>query len=163
MPEPLMIDGLALEREADEIIAMLIEVLPSHVALIDLDEKQSHARMPRWWFSHEVATADLAATALNRTHHHGSLYVRISRRWILRVVRSGTRVVEDGWIVSWRKALPLSMEDEALVEKAAQLLARFLPATSRFSEVPPPDGTGSGGSGSAELGIPVWWARKARS
>lgn len=157
-----MIDGHELESEAEEILATLMRILPSHVALIDLDERQKHARMSRWWFSHPVATEDLAASVLGPTHQPETLYVPINPRWILWVTRCGRRVT-DGWVVTWEKASPLSIEDEALVGKAARLLARFLPATSSFSEGPPPDGTGGGGPGSAELGIPVWWARKARS
>jgi hypothetical protein len=155
MSDPLMIDGHALESEADDIIARLTE--ECHVALIDLDQKQSHTRMSSWWFSHGVATEDLETSVLNRTHADKFFCVPINRRWILRVAGRGTRKADDdGWIVTYSKALPLSIEHQALVTKTAQLLARFLPPTSRSSYVPPPNGTGSGGSGSAELDIPVW-------
>ena len=96
-----MIDGRALEREADAIIAALVEVVPSHVALVDLDEKRSHLRTSSWWFSHDEATEDLAATALNRTRDLDAPCVPINRRWNLLVVKSGTRIAVDGWIVTY--------------------------------------------------------------
>ena len=96
-----MIDGRALEREADAIIAALVEVVPSHVALVDLDEKRSHLRTSSWWFSDDEATEDLAATALNRTRDLDAPCVPINRRWNLLVVKSGTRIAVDGWIVTY--------------------------------------------------------------
>ena len=159
--DPLIIDGHALESEAVEIIATLAEVCA--VALIDLDENQSHMRMSSWWFSCKATTEQLAATVVKRSEGHESLCIPINRRWILRVSGRGIRIADDGWIVTYAAAPPLSTEQETLAADTAELLARFLPSTSRFSELLPPDGTGSGGSGSAELGIPVWWARKARN
>lgn len=159
--DPLIIDGHELESEAVEIIATLAEVCA--VALIDLDENQSHMRMSSWWFSCKATSEQLAATAGKRTEGHESLCIPINQRWILRVSGRGIRIADDGWIVTYAAAPPLSTEQVTLATESAELLARFLPSTSRSSDLLPPDGTGSGGSGSAELGIPVWWARKARN
>jgi hypothetical protein len=158
--DPLIIDGHALEGEAVEIIATLAEVCA--VALIDLDENQSHMWMSSWWFSCEATTEQLAAS-VKRSEGDDSLCIPINRRWILRVSGRGIRVADDGWIVTYAAAPPLSVEQETLAANTAERLARFLPSTSRFSELLPPDRSGSGGSGGAELGIPVWWARKARN
>jgi hypothetical protein len=161
MSDALVIDGHALESEADNAIATLGEVCA--VALIDLDENKSHMRMSSGWFSYNATTEDAAATVETRSPTHHSLCIPINRRWILRVAGLGKRIADDGWIVTYAKAPPMSIEQEALAANTARLLARLLPSASRLTEVLPPDGTGSGGSGSAELGIPVWWARKARS
>jgi hypothetical protein len=58
MSDRPIIDGRALSSEADEIISTLMDTLEVHVAL-DVDEKQSHARMSSWWFSHGVTTDGL--------------------------------------------------------------------------------------------------------
>ena len=158
-----MIDGRALSREAAEIISTLMDVLSAHVALVDLDEKQSHARMSSWWFSHAVSPEALAATSLTRTKDDDEVCVRINRRWILRVAGGRIRVADDGWIVTYGPAVPLSMEQVAFAERAAERLRSFLPATSTSSEVPWPSGSSGSGSGGAELGIPVWWVRKVRN
>src|SRR4030095_5869084 len=94
-----MIDGRALTSEADEIIVQLMDVLSVHVALVDLDEKQSHARMSSWWFSHAVTTDVLEGLSLTRAQNDHEVRVRINRRWILRVVGRGARVADDGLIV----------------------------------------------------------------
>ena len=161
--DALMIDGRALSSAADEIISTLMDVVSVHVALVDLDEKRSHARMSSWWFSHELGTEEFEAAALNRAQSSDRVFVRINRRWVMRVAGRGVRTVDDGWIVTFGRSVPLSMEQVAFVERAAERLRPFLPATSKLSEVPSPNGTSGGGSGGAELGIPVWWARKMRN
>jgi hypothetical protein len=160
MSDSLIIDAHALESEAVEIIARLAEVCA--VALIDLDEKQSHMRMSSWWFSCKATTEQIAAT-VKRSEGRESLCIPINRRWVLRVSGLGACVSDDGWIATYAKAPPLSTQQEALATNTAQLLNRFLPSTSKVSGLLPPNGTGSGGSGSAELGIPVWWVRKAQN
>jgi hypothetical protein len=161
-----MIDGRALSNEADEIISKLMDVLSVHVALVDLDDKRRHARMSSSsssWFSHEVATETLAAASLTRAPNDDEVCVRVNRRWILHVIAHRARVTDDGWIVTHGRSLPLSAGQVALVKQAAERLKRFLPAASTLSDVPWPDGSSGGGSGGAELGIPVWWARKVRN
>src|SRR4029078_305557 len=161
--DALMIDGRALSSAADEIISTLMDVVSVHVALVDLDEKRSHARMSSWWFSHELGTEEFEAAALNRAQSSDRVFVRINRRWVMRVAGRGVRTVDDAWIVTFGRSVPLSMEQVAFVERAAERLRPFLPATSKLSEVPSPNGTSGSGSGGAELGIPVWWARKTRN
>jgi hypothetical protein len=157
------IDGRALSNEADEIISTLMDVLPVHVALVDVDRKQSHARMPSWWFSHDVTTDELEGLSGTRAQNDHDVCVRINRRWILRVGGRGTRVADDGLTVTYGRPLPFSSEQVVLVERAAEGLRPFLPATSTSSDVAGPDGSSGGGSGGAELGIPISWVRKLRN
>jgi hypothetical protein len=161
--DALMIDGRALSSAADEIISTLMDVVSVHVALVDLDEKRSHARMSSWWFSRELGTEESEAAALTRAQSDDRVFVRINRRWVMRVAGRGVCTVDDGWIVTIGRPVPLSMEQVAFVERAAERLRPFLPATSTPSQVRSPDGTSGSGSGGAELGIPVWWARKMRN
>jgi len=90
------IDGRALSSEADEIVSTLMEELAVHVALVDVDEKRSHARMSSWWFSHEVTTDALVGLSGVRAQSDREVCVRINRRWILRVARGGRPVADDG-------------------------------------------------------------------
>jgi hypothetical protein len=159
---PVSIDGHVLEHPAGDIFEMLAEV-PFHVALIDLQEKRNHLRMSTSWFSHDIETKELTSSVVTRSHDHGAPLIRINSRWILRVARRAPRVTHDGFTVSYGEAPAISMEHLALAEKAAEMLRAVLPPPSRDSEAVPPDGSSGGGSGSAELGIPLSWARKARS
>jgi hypothetical protein len=162
--EALMIDGRALSRDIDEIITTLMVVVSVSAELVDLDEKRSHARLlSSRWFSHEVGPDGLEGAARSRSQDDDDLCVRINRRWILRVAGCRTRVADDGWIVTYGRPLPLSTEQVGYVERAAERLRPFLPATSILSEVPGPSGASGSGSGSAELGIPVSWVRKMRN
>jgi hypothetical protein len=166
LPEVFSIDGQALDRRADEIIEMLAEVVSFHVQLFDLERRRAHLRTSaRSWFSHDIVGAEkLADAVITPSHESQSVFVRINRRWILRVGTTGPRVHDDGFTVTYGKDPPLSVEHLALAERAAEMLGCVLPAPSNASEVAPPAGSdGGGGSGSAELGIPVWWARKARN
>ena len=160
--EALMIDGRAPSSEVDEIYSTLMDVVSVPVELVDLDEKRSHARIFSSWRSLEVATEGLEGGARVRGRNVDDLCVRINRRWILRVGGHGVRVADDGLIVTYGR-VPLSMEQVAFVERAAERLGSFLPATSTSSEVPRPNGSSGGGSGGAELGVPVWWVRKVRN
>ena len=157
------IDGRALSSEADEIVSTLMEVLAVHVALIDVDEKRSHARMSSWWFSHEVTTDARVGLSGARAQNDREVCVRINRRWILRVARGGTPVADDGLTVTYGPPLPLSTEQVVLAERAAERLRRFLPATSTSSDVPGSGGSSGSGSSGAELGIPISWVRKVRN
>jgi len=158
-----MIDGRALSREADEIISTLTDVLPGHVALIDVEEKQCHALMPSGWFSYGLPTDSLEGLAGIRAQNDRQVRVRISNRWILHVASRGTLLADDGLTVTYSRALPLSTEQVVLVERAADGLRRFLPAPSKSFDVPGTDGGSGGGSSSAELGIPISWVRKLRN
>jgi hypothetical protein len=160
--EPLIIDGLPMEPSVDDIVAALTEVIPVFVEIIDLDENQGHVRMlssPRW-FSGPVRTEDLRAGASGRGHDGRIVWTQINRRWILRIAARGVAAADSG-IVTWRGAESLPLETLALIEDAARKLSRFLPANAPRFDVPP-QRPGGGNSGSAELGIPVWWVRRAR-
>jgi hypothetical protein len=52
---------------------------------------------------------------------------------------------------------------ESLVKWAAEKLGPHLSKRAANDETHPASGGGSGSGGSAEVGIPVWWARKARN
>jgi hypothetical protein len=139
-----------------------MDVLEVHVALLDLDDKKSHFRMSSWWFSHKVTGDPLEGLLLTRGQNDVAVCIRINRRWILRVAGRGTRLADDGLTVTYGRPLPLSAEQVVLVERAAERLGRFLPASSTLSDVPGPDGSSGGGSSGAELGIPLWWVRKVQ-
>jgi hypothetical protein len=158
-----IIDGRALSSEADEIVSTLRDVLEVHVALVDVDEQKSHARMSSWWFSHDVAADGLEGLLGTRTQNDCHACVRINRRWILRVAGRPTRVADDGLTVTYGRPLPLSPEQMVLIQRAAERLMRFLPGTSRSSDVPEPNGSPGSGSSGAELGIPLSWVRKVRN
>ena len=157
-----MIDGRALSREADEIISTLMDVLAVGAALIDVEEKQCHARMSSGWFSYGLPTDPLEGLSVTRAQNDREVRVRIDKRWILHVASLGTRVADDGLTVTYSPRLPLSTEQVVLVERAADGLRRFLPAPSTSFDVPGTDGGSGGGSSSAELGIPISWVRKLR-
>jgi len=50
-----------------------------------------------------------------------------------------------------------------LVKWVACKFEVHLPKSADFDESYPPFGDGDGSSGSAEIGIPIWWARRTRS
>jgi hypothetical protein len=158
-----MIDGRALSSEVNEIISTMTDALTVHVQLIDLDEKRSHARMFSSWASYELGPEGLEVAMRVRSQNDAELHVRINRRWIMLVGACPTPVADDGLMVTYGRPPPLSKEQVASVERAAERLRPLLPATSPLSEVPDPTGTSGSGSGGAEMGIPVWWARKVRN
>jgi hypothetical protein len=163
MPSELLIDGHPLDDEAEQIVDACRDTLPAGVTLVDLDEAKAHGRMSRGWFSHSVPVRALEARVLDRLREGEMVYVRVNRRWILRVVSRNKRVVHEAGIVSVVTSAGSPADAMALALWAAEKLAHFLPAASRFSDVTPPARGGGGSGGNAELGIPVWWARKARN
>jgi hypothetical protein len=132
-------DEFRLPREAQEIVDALRSVLAGSVVLYDVDKHMHHlARARERWFS-------LRTTSRNEPR---LCYVeaRINDRWTL-------------YVCSRRRLHP----DAASIAKwAAGKLAVHLPKHSAEPTYPP-FGGGGGSGGSAEVGIPVWWARKARS
>ncbi len=63
-------------------------------------------------------------------------------------------------MVMARRRRLLPPDAELLVDWAAVKLSLYLPARPD-EELPQAGGGGGGSSGSAELGIPLWWARRA--
>jgi hypothetical protein len=163
MSEALLIDGHPLGDEAEQIVDAVRDTLPAGVTLIDLDEAQAHSRMSRWWFSRSVPVRALDARVLDRLREGEMVHVRVNRRWILRVLSRNRRVVNEAGIVTGMAPGGSPADAMTLAAWAAGKLAHFLPAASRFSDVTPPARGGGGSGGNAELGIPVWWARKGRA
>jgi hypothetical protein len=71
--------------------------------------------------------------------------------------------INDRWTLYVSSRRGLHPDAESIAKWAAEKLALHLPKSSADDTMYPPFGGGGGPSGSAEVGIPVWWARKARS
>jgi hypothetical protein len=73
--------------------------------------------------------------------------------------------VNDRWMLTASSRSRLHPDAEAIVKWAAARLAPYVPRKSEEKDPtsPPFGGGGGGSSGSAEAGIPVWWARKTRN
>jgi hypothetical protein len=114
-------------------------VLEASVCLFDAEKREHHLAMTTWWFS---ADGDIPA------HDARSCRVKvpINERWTLVVVRGPNLHPDAESIATW----------------AAKKLAVYLSRYAANLDIPPAQG-GGGTSGSAELGIPVWWARKQGS
>jgi hypothetical protein len=93
----------------------------------------------------ELLTAKRAAVSCG-CGGHSVLAFLIHDRWALLVLARGSLITGAG----------------AVVVTAVKILTRLLPATRSKGSVLPPygGGRGGGGSGPAELGIPVWWVRR---
>lgn len=125
---------------AKPIIEALKSVLNAAIHLYDGEKRVRHAAMPRWW----VAGAGMPDTPPGFCH----VQARINDRWTLHVFRRPS----------------LHPDAESIAVWAAGKLAPHLPRRTADDPMYPPFGGGGGGSsGSAEIGIPIWWARKARS
>jgi hypothetical protein len=129
--------------KAREIVDGLKDVLTGAVALHDAHKQMHHLAMSHGeWWSFKVDKPE------PRAQGEGCVVeARINERWTL--------------YVSSRRGL--HPDAESLVKWAARLLDDFLPASDSDDDtlLPPVGGGGSGGS--AEIGIPVWWARKTRA
>lgn len=129
-------------NKALEVVDTLRDVLRASVWLIDVEKRVVHVRMPSRWLS--MPYADFDRERANGCHCEA----RIGDRWRLLA----------------RRVERLHPDARALVAWAAELLAKQLPAAAdRGLEYAPGRGGGGGTSGSAESGIPVWWARKTRA
>jgi hypothetical protein len=114
---------------------------PAFIALHD-----KHARRQHVWLSREWRTfrnAELYTPA--RTCHAEAT---VNDRWTL--------------VVWTRSADPLHPSAPSLVKWAAQKIAVHVPKRPADDLPYPPAGGNGGPSGSAEVGIPVWWARRTR-
>jgi hypothetical protein len=142
-----MIDGEALDPHGEEVVAALADVLSASVGLMDLDEERSHAFTARGWISYRTPASGIGALVLDRAQTGQSAFVRVNRRWILRVVSE----------------TPLPAETNRMMTWAGEKLGHHLPAATRYSATAPAARGGGGGPSNAELGIPPWWSRKGRA
>jgi hypothetical protein len=127
-----------LAPKAQEIIDGLKAVLPAQIGLEDRRRGELHLAMAGRWFSTNKSVEPDAVGA--------HLRARINRRWTLTVGHPVRLPVEAQELAMWaaRKLAPHMLDDET-------------------GAVDPTAGGGGGTSGAAELGIPVWWARKGRA
>jgi hypothetical protein len=129
-----------LSTEGQKIVDALRTALGATVVLHDAEKRARHvARAGDRWLSIQSATID--ATVL--------CYVasKINHRWTL-------------FVCSRRRLHP---DAQSLADWAAKKLAPHVPRKSADELATPPFGGGGGSGGSAEVGISVWWARKARN
>ena len=142
---PLSIDGEKVASEALHIIAVLMEKLHASVALQDVQRREAHIKMTDWWWCEATALDEVPIGM--RDPDGEQLSAPINWRWRLWATPD-THFTAGAFDV---------------VLETAKKLADFLPA-EEMPDVPAPAGGGTGGSsGSAELGIPVEWARKIRN
>jgi len=130
---------LALSAAGRKIVEVLHDVLRVSVMLRDEQRRQTHhlSRSPDRLLGPDEGTLDARRMC--------TLRAKVNDRWMLFVV--GPR--------------GLHPDAESLVKWAAERLAVHLPRRSRDKDEPVPPAAGGGGSGgSAEIGIPLSWARK---
>ena len=129
-----------LSDSARQIAAALKKVLDATVDLHDAELRRHHVTGPDGCFLEKDDEFDPPV----RVCH---LQVKISDRWTLHVYGRPS----------------LHADAESLAKWAARRLEAHLPKSAPRDESYPPFGGGGGGSsGSAEIGIPIWWARTAR-
>jgi hypothetical protein len=132
--------GFRLSRPAQEIADALTSVLSASVVLYDVPQRTHHLAMREGrWISHRNAAFDEPRLC--------SLQARINDRWMLYVCSRRPLHPDAGSIAGW----------------AAAKLALHLPRRADDEPTYPPVGGDGGSGGAAEIGIPVWWARKARN
>jgi hypothetical protein len=128
---------------AQEIVDGLRRALAhSFIELHDNQKKNNHVWLFREW---RTKRSERLHVPQGRCHVEAT----VNDRWTLAV-----------WTWSVR---PLHPDAHSLVRWAAQKLAAHLPRTF-VSDLPyAPTGGGGGPLGPAEMGIPVWWARRTRN
>lgn len=124
---------------AQQIIDALKDVLGGAIHLFDEEKRIRHCAMSKRWLSIE---GPMPETPAGLCHAEA----RINDRWILHVMRRPALHPDVASIAKW----------------AAGKLAAHLPRHTASEPTYPPFGGGGGPSGSAEIGIPVWWARRTR-
>ena len=129
-----------LPDRAGQIAAALKKVLDATVDLHDAELRRHHVTGPDGCSLEKDDEYDPPV----RVCH---LQVQISDRWTLHVYGRPS----------------LHSDAQALAKWAARKLEVHLPKSTARDESYPPFGGGGGSSGSAEIGIPIWWARRMRS
>jgi hypothetical protein len=132
-------------EQVQEIIDALRDLLGGPSALHDRQAGMFHIAMPTRWYSGPESEASGGESPFAGCN----LAARINDRWTL-LVGSG-------------QGRGFHHDAESIVKWAAELLAVHLPRREPDDETMPPPGGGGGSGGGAEIGIPVWWARKTRS
>ncbi|HEY5452358.1 MAG TPA: hypothetical protein VIQ54_26565 [Polyangia bacterium] len=132
-----------VSAKALEIVDTLHAVLECAVMLRDADQRMSHLS---WrdgkWLSGKTENENPARDGAGCV-----VEARITDRWTLFVSRRPS----------------LHPDARSLARWAAENLAPLLPRSADDDAMSPPFDGGGGSGGSAEAGIPVWWARKVRS
>jgi hypothetical protein len=132
-----------LGLRAQEIIDGIKDALGGALVLIDEHHKTVHAAKPNGWFSFAAGRGDIRR---DRCHAEAPIH----DRWTLLVIA--------------RKGQLLHADAQVLIDWAALKLAPYLPDRPAIDDLPYPPAGGKGGpSGSAEIGIPVWWARRTHN
>jgi len=129
-----------LSDEGQKIVDTLAKVLDASVTLYDTERRAGH----------HVASGPSRLSFPNGVidgRHLCHLRARINGRWTLSVS-------------SQRRLHP---DAESLAKWAATKLEPHVPDKTAEEPTIPPAGGGGGSGGAAEIGIPVWWARKARN
>ena len=130
--------GFRLSGEGQKVVDALQDVLDAGIALFDAQEHAQHLAMSSCWFSGPSAGPSSGAKGCH-------LHLPINNRWTLMVF----------------KRRLLHPDAEAIATWAAAKLRAYLVDFEIDPAYPPARG-GGGTSGSAEIGIPLWWALKAR-
>src|SRR5262245_39295959 len=129
--------------KAREIVDALYEVLDCGVMLSDAHTNMQHfAMLDDKWLSGRIDDEDPA------------------RAWSGCVIRAR---ISDRWTLLLSSRRPMHPDARSVARWAAENLAPLLPRSDADDEMSPPFGGGGGSGGSAEIGIPIWWVRKARS
>jgi hypothetical protein len=129
-----------LSAEGRKIADAVKTALNASVVLHDAEKREHQvARAGERWLSIQTTATDEPQV----------FYVtsRINDRWTL-------------YVCSRRRLHP---DAQSLADWAAQKLAQHVPDRTADEPASPPFGRGGSSGGSAEVGIPVWWARKARN
>jgi hypothetical protein len=138
---------LDLSDRGQKIVDVLHDVLRASVVLVDRKKRERH---------HLAYSPD-------RPLSNDGLTLDVRRMCKL------SAPVKDGWTLVVSGPLGLHPDAESLVKWAAEKLAPHVPNKTTDGDddddepSPPPGGGGGGSGGAAEIGIPVWWARKTRS
>jgi hypothetical protein len=126
---------------AQEIVDGVRDILSASVVLYDAETRTHHLAMNGdRWYSHESTTS---AEPRDLCYMHA----RINDRWTL-------------YVCSRRSLHP---DAQSIAVWAAEKLAPHLPTRTADEPTYPPAADSGGSGGSAETGIPVWWAHKVRN
>lgn len=136
----------SLSRQAQTIVHTLMDVLDARVLLKDDEQDELHPLPSRELPPIDMRKLELGILELLPVAKSCVVETRVNDRWTL-VVASRARRHDAELLVKWA------------AEKLAPHLSRRAADDGPHSSAA--GGGGSGGSG--EVGIPVWWARKARA
>jgi hypothetical protein len=135
-----------LGPRGQEIVDGIREALGAVLALVDEHHKMVHIAKANDWFSFRAGPAGRGDLRRDRCHAEATIH----DRWTL--------------MVTAPEAQTLHLDAQRLVDWASVKLAPYLPKLPWSDDLPyPPTGGDGGPSGAAEIGIPVWWARRTRN